>query len=355
MTTVYEDKFYEKLEEYDFIWDLPSYGFYSKLVLTNSERRNSSNYCRSIPNVNHPINCNLHSICLNIENFMSKLKNESCKKLLGYNSKCCEYLMYFIYSYIKSSDSCGDLTNLYEQVNEAKNNNFKVDSSCIIENFDISKEDFEKKKDLYLHGENLYWIKKEDVFTIINKKEPFEKYLKKCYEIYTGIVQNYNCKGNNIFKSDLSIFQEKFNDARDYLLGKGIVILPNKLEAPGSIKCTSNNPRGEEADMATQAPSPYVDADRGTGQGDMVTGAEGANLGTKNIIRISTGVTGGMSLLLFSLYKFTPFRYWLRRGSLRNKISQYNAEDKNHELFLNHSGYEHSSPNEIVYNVGYSS
>ncbi|SCA81851.1 Plasmodium vivax Vir protein, putative [Plasmodium vivax] len=335
MTTPYTDKFYEELDKYDFVYDLPSCGFYSSLKVDNTHRSSPNQYCKSIQEGKHPDNCNLQSICINMENTLSQFGYEQCIKFLRNNNKCCDYLNYFIYSYIKSNDPCEDLDNLYAQLNKAKNVYFKSYSSCNIKKFDLNKEDFKKKKELYFHGDILYWIKEPDVFIKIDKTESFDKYLKKCYDIYTNIVQNYDCKSDKAFGSDLRVFRENFNTAMDYLKSKDIYISTYELKAPERSECALDNQTREGDDMDTDT--------------------QDATLNTRNIIRISTGITGGMSLLLFSLYKFTPFRYWLRRGSLRNKISQYNAEEKNHELFLNHSGYEHSNPNEIAYNVGYSS
>ncbi|KMZ76878.1 hypothetical protein PVIIG_05688 [Plasmodium vivax India VII] len=178
----------------------------------------SYKYCTEILKENHNENCKLHSICLNIENILSQFGYGSCKKSnLGDESKCYKYLSYFIYSYIKSSSSCEDLKNLYTQINEAKNFYLTADNSCIIDNFAISNADFKKKKDLYLHGENLYWIKEKEILNEVEEKTSFDEYLKKCSKIYTDIVQKDYCKGNETFNSDLLVFQKNFNNARDYL------------------------------------------------------------------------------------------------------------------------------------------
>ncbi|KMZ76608.1 hypothetical protein PVIIG_05790 [Plasmodium vivax India VII] len=186
---------------------------------------------------------------MSVRHILSQVKILISQEYFNNYGEFCEYLSYWIHSYIKSNDTCDNVNELYEQINLFKKLYIPEDNICNIENFKNIKEDFNKKKELFLHSENFYWIERTNDLTKNFDNISFDNYLKECSTIYNSVVKQDFCKSKTAYKTDLIKFHNNFNAARKFLKTNAIDISTDELTAPDDYKCTSDDQgHGERGD-----------------------------------------------------------------------------------------------------------
>ncbi|SCA60831.1 Plasmodium vivax Vir protein, putative [Plasmodium vivax] len=298
-------------------------------------------------------------------------------------TKECKYLNYWIYYIIMNSSECNNISLLYKRLNEVKLPYIPKGHSCDIEYFDITKENFHKKKELFFHAEILHWIK--DEYKLINdsEKDLYNKYLEECFNIYKRIICNNNSQKREDYEVELSKFRENYNGAITSLKQKHISISKEIKQLENESMCQiqpSKHPVGElqaktAQDGVTQdkvsgregqeqlvgAQLPRIMGPRGPD--DQASGGPMIEENNEDSpipdITNKAGTVGatlaGSSLFLLMMYKYTPLGSWVSTKILgRNKLMN-NMKKNNYELLLNDVGNHEASLNDTMYHIRYNS
>ncbi|SBT84932.1 PIR protein, partial [Plasmodium ovale] len=318
-------------DKYESLMNLPLNRIYRKFNDYFYYARDNSTICRSSLSGLSSIDTLLVSMCHKIDKILEF--SESAVSL--YDSvdvnKYCEYLSYFLYDQIKNSNINSNINVFYETLNNVKEI-YGLNDECNIKNFNINKEQFNKKKELYIHGEILNWIKYKSRTYDSYHSQIFRKYFSECVNSYNRIVQNNNCKEFENYEKELDNFINNFKETKNILEGKNITIFAEDISLIEKPTCTSEESiatlKHEEA-VATRT-------DHETGSTFVSFNIETAQMkpldaSTDITPGLIFGIIAGIFFLSLIFYKFTPFGSSLHHkiGSIKNK---FNLEVKNKEF-----------------------
>ncbi|KMZ95025.1 hypothetical protein PVMG_06203, partial [Plasmodium vivax Mauritania I] len=214
---------------YPFMYELTSYYYYSLFNLYPYEESDYHWYCNLFSKGSDSDKCDLYSLCMSVRYIFSQVKELLSHEYFDSDSKWCEQLSYWIHSYINSDKSCGNVNELYIQLNRLKKGYFPLYNNCNIESFENVEEDLKKKKELFLHSENFYWIQKTNNLNINSYNTSFVNYFKECFKLYNNVLKQDFCKRKTVYETDLINFQRNYNAASKYLREKGIDISTDEL------------------------------------------------------------------------------------------------------------------------------
>ncbi|SCA82026.1 Plasmodium vivax Vir protein, putative [Plasmodium vivax] len=281
MVKVEKDDFFEKLEEkYHFLNNFQLGKLYSSFILKDNAEESIKDLCGALSKKDSKPNCDLSSICSTVATLLAQLKTEFNEKARRSFSQECKYLNYWIYYNIKDSLQCNSIGSLYQLLNMVKSPYIPPDHSCDIKYFEITKEIFHTKKELFFHAEILHWIKDEYEFINNSEKDFYNKYLEECFNIYKRIICNNDSQKREDYKVELSNFRENYNGAITSLKQKHISISQEIKQLENESMCqiqSSKHPVGEL--QATTAQDGVTQ--------DKVSGREGQEPG-KNVPKPGT-------------------------------------------------------------------
>ncbi|SBT74333.1 Plasmodium vivax Vir protein, putative, partial [Plasmodium ovale] len=213
MSPQVKDHFFEKYEkDYPFLLELPLYAIYIHFHRNDIHGHELHSSCESQIKNENAHTSEIRQVCKAVQTYLLQLDGLKDTFRLKDVSKTCEYLNYWIYDKIKHiKNSRDNIKNLYNTINPKSVHDLS-DGCSNIKDFDISEDEFNRKKELFFHAENLYWIEKKYI-TIPTKYSSFyEKYLVKCAEYYNEIMLNTYCKNNDEYKLELKNFSTNFNN-----------------------------------------------------------------------------------------------------------------------------------------------
>ncbi|SBT83725.1 PIR protein [Plasmodium ovale] len=225
-----------------------------------------------------------------------------------------------------------------------------------ISDLKINKEHFEKNKKLFFHTENLHWIKDKCTNGQCLDVSSYSDYLKKSSDFYDEIICADICKNSALYKSQLELFQEEFNNTIDSFLALEKNLETEKLNSPlkhiCKIKekptlCNLDN-RETEWNAVTALDSPDVEDD--LAPDTAIDGTKG--MSSTIIVSIIFSFLIIISFLFFA-YKFTSFGSWLNLFIQKKKRIWSNL-DKETDQFLNISDNQELN-SEKIYNIAYHS
>ncbi|SBT84328.1 PIR protein [Plasmodium ovale] len=234
-----KDSFFKKYEEeYPFLLDLPLYSIYSYFYTLYIEGYENAT-CKYQIDDSRAHATDIRQVCKSLEIYFSHLQGLVDAHSLIDITKGCEYLGYWIYDKIKHIKSPRDnVTNLYTAIDTFMLGRGLKDKCSNIKDLDISEDKFNKKKELFFHAENLFWIEKE--YNPLHKSNSslYVKYLSECAKYYDEIRLNEYCKKNEEYKPELIYFNTIFNNTKKSLQERGVQIILEDLQSPDLSKCS---------------------------------------------------------------------------------------------------------------------
>ncbi|KMZ82482.1 hypothetical protein PVIIG_05793 [Plasmodium vivax India VII] len=248
MFPIKKDDFFEKLQNnYTFIKNFPLGIIYTQFILKEVIDDRYKGICNDLKK-DSKYSCDFRFICASLVNELIQFKDKFDENKIKSFTEECKYLNYWIHYILKNSSECNNFNLLYEQLNEVKLPYIPRGHSCDIEYFDITKENFHKKKELFFHAEILHWIK--DEYKLINdsEKDLYNKYLEECFNIYKRIICNNNSQKREDYEVELSKFRENYNGAITSLKQKHISISKEIKQLENESMCQiqpSKHPVGE--------------------------------------------------------------------------------------------------------------
>ncbi|SBS99751.1 PIR Superfamily Protein [Plasmodium ovale curtisi] len=352
MATIITDSFFRDWEtSHMYLLNLPLYRIYRHFNIYYNIKKKENAVC------NHYIEGNLShandtlSICRGIELILEKNNYRMSFNNSVTLNKYCEYTSYFLYDKLINSSTYIHVKQLYEALKHAQKVYGVDDKTCDIINFDIDKEKFEKKKELYFHSEILHWIKWHSSHNL--GEFLYNTYFSECANSYREITNDQECKYIPSCEKELRIFQEKFNETKEFLKGKSIHIKEDDIQLHEKHKCLSEKEKVKTAGKESQGFPSLAEIAIIRGDSNTETfSVDGSNPITDKTLGIALGIIPGIFLLFLIVYKFTPFGF-IFRGKIRKTKEKINEEFKNDELITNTPEYENINLYNDMYNIQY--
>ncbi|SBT73596.1 PIR protein [Plasmodium ovale] len=337
MSGIVEDPFFKQYKKYSFILDLPLYAIYSYFY-TPIEGYVHNSSCENEIVHNDVHTTEIREVCKTIKVHLPNLQGLKETHELSDVNKICEYYSYWIYDKIKHINNSHDnIQSLYNAINILKSSGSLAKKCSNIENYKISADKFNEKKELFFHTENLFLIEKK--YNKIQNKDSslYKKYLEECAEYYKKIMLNNYCKNKEDYKSELTIFSTNFNNTKTFLNGQKKQIELEDLKSPETFECTP----------ASKIP---IDGEQDSLVGDV--GGAGTDPGT--IAGTGLGISFVMLLSYVFLYKFKGYQNFIRPLIEKEKKLFNNLEDEDNEIIEipdpNHMNLDNTS-----YHIKYNS
>ncbi|SBT59455.1 PIR Superfamily Protein [Plasmodium ovale wallikeri] len=294
-------------------------------------------------------NYNVYDFCISLTGNLKMIDN--LKSIDVYKNDPCNYLNCWIYDRLikmKFNRTDGFYTTIISSIANYFND-FKASDKCSYDFYHIDKDNFIKIKELYDYALNYemikYYIDKDDFECSVED----DKYIKNSIDLYKRLKSD--CSSDSYAKTYCVVFTHI-----DKAYGN------NELT---SLECTKVKPVASftRADRSTefQANRALQTVSRAGDQ--PLHGLQSAYLNdqsshseTENGTPTFTPLAGmaivfpflGIFLMLFILYKFTPFASWTRSILLRKQITGYNIMEENtHETLAQpyESSYANSEDN----------
>ncbi|SBT83707.1 PIR protein [Plasmodium ovale] len=347
MPTVFSDN-------YPSLMNLPIKRIYRKFNEYYSYEKYVNTPCNSFLEEFFPHKDDVISVCLKIDQILKKSNTDIIYYKTFTINKYCKYLSYFLYDKIMNSNKYNNIHVLYDTLNKIKKI-YGLNDNCNIINFSIDKEQFDKKKALYLHGEILNWIKDNSATYDSSDSQIFSKYFSECVNTYSRIAQNNYCKEFKNYEEELDHFLRNFKEAKNILEEKKIIISGENIKILEKPTCTSEDgsvPPAHETDVVPHTddgiPSIAISSDVQTDQ------MESTDAGTDITSGLVFSSLAGMILFSFIFYKFTPFGTWLHRkiGSINKN---FNLDVKNNEFIEDTFDNENINIYDDTYHMKYHS
>ncbi|VUZ99761.1 PIR protein [Plasmodium vivax] len=401
MSVTHRDYIFEDLQtRYDFVRDLPLSTVYSLFYSNKIYEELRDSHCNSLPTgINSDI-CDHRSFCISFQNALRDLYGMILTKYLDNNSKWCEYLSYCIHTNILNSKSCKHNEQLYRQIDEIIRDYHTVHNNCNIQKFTIGREDFIKKKKLYLLGEILFWIKNKYEYSDYLNKYSYDTFFGECSSLYGQIISTDKCNIKEAYRKEFINLVNTFNSTKEYLIGKHKSIphddldLPKETlcqqavkgiktgsELPEKIKAAQEKPEEDEAleKKTVESTGPKGEglvagvslSDARVTEGSLYTepaatlsdiqieveamDGESSDENTSNTLGTIVGTSLGFVLPLITMYRFTPLGTWINTKILgRNNIMK-NIKNNNQDFLLNSSENREMELGDTMYRVAYNS
>ncbi|SBS94802.1 PIR Superfamily Protein [Plasmodium ovale curtisi] len=355
MSPPYKDEYFDHLEKnHDFLKDLPLYFIYSLFEIFISEGYEEP-YCKRIIENNHEHANYIRTLCYAIQTIFSQLKVMVANRNINDINKGCAYLNYMIHDKIKHiSSSSINIQNLYKAIDYFNAIHSSVGNCVNTENFKISNDEFDKKKTLFFHTENMFSIEDRYENDSHINKSLYTKYFSECYNFYHEVLKNNFCKKANAYKSELIDFQKTFNKTKNFLKQQHITIPINDLLSPEEYNCSPDSlqpvPITRGQGIIDTAMSDSFSAHS---PGQQAIDKDTSDINQSNISGIIGGTFLGTFVIFLMSYKYTPFGPWLRKKKdVANNLFN-NNEIRNHELLINNSENENINLDEQLYHIKY--
>ncbi|SBT73436.1 Plasmodium vivax Vir protein, putative [Plasmodium ovale] len=290
----------------------------------------------------------IHSICLNLQKLLESLSDFIESEVLDYDVFC-KYVSYFLHEKIKDISTRNNLDGLYGALNYIIKYILNV-STCQITQF--KNEEFDKKKELYFRSEILNWVQNNHN-DIHYTEDLCDKFIDESVQFYNKNVKDNYCKYKQYYKDELENFVNIFNKTKKILGRNGISISEKDLSLPQMSTCSSQDHRnGLENTEAIVLPSVDQKESPVFHNPDESIQEDSTN-SNRNITSTILGITSGMILIIFFLYKFTPFGAWLHDSILKKKRIRSYIEEEKDDLLENTYESKNKNKYETVHHIGY--
>ncbi|SBT73522.1 PIR protein [Plasmodium ovale] len=340
-------------ERYQSLMNLPLYRIYRKFNEYFSYKRYDSNICNNSTSEWSPHEDLLLPMCHNVKNILKTSKSMLRTYTLVNVNKYCTYLNYFLYDQIKNSNINSNINEFYETLNNVEGI-YDLKDECKIVNFNINKEQFDKKKELYFHGEILNWIKHKSTTFDSYYSSIFSTYFNECVNNYKKIIQDNYCQYMQHYKYELNTFLKNFKETKNILEQNNIIISSEDISLITKPTCSSEG-RGEElASENVVLPGTNYQTVPTIVFPDSETTEMASDANTSANTGIVSGTLFGISLLSIFFLKFTPLGSRIQR-KIWNKAKNYNLEHQNDEIILDTSTNEDIYSYNNEYNIQYHS
>ncbi|SBT83145.1 PIR protein [Plasmodium ovale] len=314
-----------------------------------------TDYCKNIIKNNDKHVSYIRTVCYNVQSILSELSSMAKNGNINNINEGCAYLNYLIHDKIKHINSSSiNIEGLYNAIYYYKSIYGLIEKCTNIEKFNISNDEFDKKKTLYFHTENLSLI--ENRYGSISDFDSalYEKYFGECFKYYYQILQEEYCKKDKIYKNELNDFQKTFNKTKNFLKKKRITMSINDLQSPEEYNCSTEVlkpvPITRGQGIIDTAMSDSFSAHS---PGQQAIDKDTSNINQSNISGIIGGTFLGTFVIFLMSYKYTPFGPWLRKKKdVANNLFN-NNEIRNHELLINNSENENINLDEQLYHIKY--
>lgn len=283
--------------------NLPLKRIYKKFSEYYSYARSENTNCSSSISILSPHSSLLLPVCHKIGKILES-SNYIVSLYTSVNiNKYCKYLSYFIYEQIKNTSTHNNVQVLYDTLNKIKKN-YGLNDDCNIINFNINKEQFDNKKELYFHSEILNWIKSKSTTFGSYYSSVFSNYFNECVDSYKKIIHNNYCDYIQYYNEELDIFLNNFKETKNVLEKKHIGITAEDISLIDKPTCTSEEEGGELAreksvaqDTDYQTFSTIVSSDT------EITQMDSLDTGTDIKSGLVFGITTGIFFLFLLFYK----------------------------------------------------
>ncbi|SBS89283.1 PIR Superfamily Protein [Plasmodium ovale curtisi] len=315
-----KDPFFKKYEE----------NVYYVFFYTDSYIHQSSCEYQIYNEVQHA--SEIRQVCKAVQTYFSELPDLVNTLALVDISNGCEYLGYWIYDKIKHINGPREnIQNLYEAINTLKLGRGLNDKCSNIKDFNISEDKFKKKKELFFHSENLFWIEKKYDPLYSNDSSLYKEYLDECSKYYKDIFLNNYCKNKKEYESELIDFKDKFNSTKKYLKNQGIQIMLDDLQSPDLSKCSPEVKSPAVRLDATQLQDPQNPG--GEQQEALISDISGPTTDPGTLVGTGLGISFVMFLSYLFFYKFRGNKNFIPSLINKKKKMFNNLEDENSEFF----------------------
>ncbi|KNA01527.1 hypothetical protein PVNG_05548 [Plasmodium vivax North Korean] len=224
MFPIKKDDFFEKLQNnYTFIKNFSLGKIYTLFVLKDVLEDRYEGICNDLKK-GSKYSCDFRFICASLVNELIQFKDKFDENKIKSFTEECKYLNYWIHYILKNSSECNNFNLLYKQLNEVKLHYIPKGHSCDLEYFEITKENFHRKKELFFHAEILNWLKSKDIHIKPTEKDSYNQYLDHVFNIYKEIICNDDSNLKATCSNELRDFKTNFNDAISNLEAKSIII-----------------------------------------------------------------------------------------------------------------------------------
>ncbi|SBT83665.1 PIR protein [Plasmodium ovale] len=323
-------------EKYPSLMNLPLNRIYRKFNEYFSYRIYDRNICNNSISEWSPHEDLLLSICHNVNNILITSKSMVTMYPLVNVNKYCTYLSYFLYDHINHSNINSNINVLYEALNNVKKF-YGLNDDCNIINFNINKEQFDRKKELFFHGEILNWIKHESKKFDNFYSELFTKYFNECIDSYKKIINDKYCQYIQHYKDELSIILKNFKETKNILEANNIIISSEDISLIAKPTCSSEEGGEELAPEQVLLP--------GTNHETLSTivfpDTENVKMGSEADTSVNAGI-------------FTPLGSRIQH-KIWNTKNNYNIENETDEIILDTSDNEDIYSYNNEYHIQYNS
>ncbi|SBS99713.1 PIR Superfamily Protein, partial [Plasmodium ovale curtisi] len=149
----------------------------------------------------------------------------------------CGYVNYMLYSQIHEIDRPSNNISNYYTALINYNSYINPYNGCVnINDLSINKDDFQKKIYLFIHSENLYWIREN--YNQVNTEDDtsFINFLDEVASNYNSIIDNTDCKKIAPYERELRNLEREFSSTLEFLKERGKKINSETLK-PRKAEC----------------------------------------------------------------------------------------------------------------------
>ncbi|SBT55966.1 PIR Superfamily Protein [Plasmodium ovale wallikeri] len=348
---------------YPFLKSLPLYTFYEKLENRHEKEIEDPSHCNEIAEVD---DC-AYPVCAKVVNTLDSLGNNIT--VLDKESddgddsnRACLYLNEWLDNNIRIYGCNHTKVDLiYDKLNE-KMGKLKLKNNCNFEKSKYINNDLNyvsAKKKLYYFSENLYWIYKKKLGKQKEEKQLFEKYLRDCSATYNSQLKNDFCKTHRLYESELDDFKKQYTETSSFLQScyPEIDITPLHHYDKSETKCVGekiyNESEEKPEDMFRYIQTKKInteDQDAKQMEGDAYNKFDILSKGVVPFI----GFSFVIFIILFILYKFTPYGLWMRRRLSKKNMMSDNIDLLNTQSLMEHNPeYEELNSDAAHINIAY--
>ncbi|SBT72700.1 PIR protein [Plasmodium ovale] len=329
--------------------DLPSIKFYQKLNEDNDIEKYYG-YCDYVKSI-YGDRSNEHTFCAKMVKNFKILDDIPIDEEFSYIR--CDYLNYWVYDRAIDKFNISDTNISYSSTIlyllypwDNIYNGYSISNKCWKKNFQISVQEFKEQKKNFDDSQNYIYIKNIINSGAYKQYNAFFQYITETDSLHSSIKNECTCDKDNALCFEFHKYNKE--SGKDHLCS--IECKPEKPSAglPEKSKrvCSLTQHIGEEP--PTQ---PVVQITVKDNDGDAPTPTS-----SPLVIPISTLFTvSGISLFLLFLFKFTPFRSWLRPRMRWLSRSVNNLEEEEAQEMLYTSLNEQINMEDKTYHISYPS
>ncbi|SBT02351.1 PIR Superfamily Protein [Plasmodium ovale curtisi] len=254
----------------------------------------------------------------------------------------CYYINYMLYSQIHEINrSSNDISDYYSALIKY-NSYINPYNGCVnINDLRINKDDFQKKIDLFIHSENLYWIR-ENYDQVYNEDDTsFNNFLDEVANNYNRIIDNTDCQKIAPYERELRNLEREFSSTLEFLKERTKNINAETLK-PRKAKCLHIDAIGNSLIINRLG---YDSSTSGGARWSPSNDEVNGNNHSIYTFVVSFVIISAILVTLFILYKFTPYGFLFSNKIKRikkmldniylegKKVSLHTSEEKSIDTY----------------------